>query len=58
MHQDQFHNQYMREANYCGRFKAWQLAAMFMGFVFILAGGLPLLTLHFIPWLCRLVGLV
>lgn len=58
MYQDQLRHQYLREANYCGRFKAWQLAAMFMGFVLMLAGGLPLLTLHLIPWLCRLVGVL
>lgn len=56
--QDQTHYQYMREANYCGRFKAWQMALMFLGGLFILFAGLPLLVLHVIPWLCRLVGLV
>jgi len=55
---DQLQHQYMREANYCGRFKAWQLAAMFMGGVMILSGGLPMIALHVIPWLCGLVGLV
>ena len=48
--QDQLYNQAARQMGYCGRFKAWQMALMFMGFVFILAGGLPML--------CHLVGLL
>lgn len=55
---DQSHYQYMREANYCGRFKAWQMALMFMGALMILFAGLPLLVLHLIPWLCRCMGLL
>lgn len=57
MNKDQLYNQQMLQANYCGRFKAWQMAAMFMGGVMMLSGGLPLLVFNLIPWLCRLVGL-
>lgn len=56
--QDQLYKQAARELGYCGRFKSWQMALMFMGGIMILSGGLPLLVLHFIPWVCRLVGLV
>ena len=50
MHQDQAHNQYMREATYCGRFKAWQLALIFMGGLLMLFGALPAV--------CHLLGVM
>lgn len=41
---DQLYNQTARDMGYCGRFKAWQMALMFVIGVLILFTALPALT--------------